>query len=720
MKSTLLKSNFNGGELSPFLDGRPDFPKYPTGCKEMTNFVPTVYGPMTKRPGTIFVEDLTEEAVLYPFEFSETQAYIFAFKESEIAIYTGDGRLLDGVTPVSIPAFYTLAQAKELKFAQSGDLIYFTHNTAGIFKISRTAVDTFVGEQFETINGPFQDENLDETVTLTVNGSATTITCTEAIFTPEAIGSSIQIGYIPATEFSTWEADTGNYSVGDYLQYLGNIYQVTAGTGLAGTRAPQHEKGSKSDGKITLTYVSNGYGYAKITAVGGDPSTTATVEVIKTFPPLIVGGNATDEWSWSAFGGGFGWPTAIVFHQQRMVLGGSLEQPQTIWGSVQGDIEDFQEGTDDEDSYEFTVAANKKNPIVWLASNVTLNAGTLGSEFIVGVSGSSITPTNISIEQVGQYGSAQNMSPLIANGFTVFGQSGGRKLRELRYDYDSERNYARDLNKVAEHIADAGIKQIAYQAEPYQIIWTVIGDELYALTYETDEEVFAWSRQDCGEIVSIATIPNGAYDRLWVVVKREGNYYIEYLSDFFRRDNSIDDACFVDSSLMYSGPEIQTLTGLDHLEGETVEVLNNGSVGQSQVVSGGQITLQFPTTKCTVGLPIKSAWQSMRFEGGAKDGVGQGKSKSVSKVIFRLEATGAGFTYGKGNIDKEFENGIFTELPIRNTNDNMDSPPSLLHGDTQRQGMSGGSDAQYMLRIEHSDPTPCTIIAIILEVDTVQ
>lgn len=721
MKSTSIRLNFNGGELSPFLDGRIDFPKYTSGCKEMTNFVPTVYGPMTKRPGTIFVEDLTEEAVLYPFEFSESQAYIFAFKESEIAVYTGDGRLLDEtLMPVSIPAFYTLEQAKQLKFAQSGDLIYFTHNTAGIFKISRTEVDTFIGEQFEPLNGPFQDENLDETLTVTVNGASTSITASSAIFTPEHVGSSIQVGYIPATEYPEWTSGTGNFALNSYLQYQNRLYQVTAGSGAAGTLAPLHEKGSKSDGALTLKYISNGYGYAKITSVGGDPSTTATIEVVKDFPPGIAGGAATDEWSWSAFGGLFGWPGAIVFHQQRMVLGGSLEQPQTIWGSVQGDIENFQEGTNDDDAYEFTIAANKKNPIAWLASNVVLNIGTLGGEFFARSSGASVTPTDISIEQIGQYGSASGVAPLIANGFTVFSQTGGRKLRELRFDETSQRNFARDLNKVSEHIVDNGIRQIAYQAEPYQIVWTVIGSELYALTYETDEDVFAWSRQDCGEVISIATIPNGGNDRLWMVVKRFGNYYIEYLSDFFRRSMSIDESCFVDSSLAYEGVEIQTLTGLGHLEGQVVSVLNNGSVGQQQTVTNGEITLQFPTTKCTVGLPIESSWQSMRLEGGSKDGIGQGKVKKVSKAIFRLEKTGSGLRYGKANLDKTFANGLFNELPVREVNGDMDNPPSLLDGDTYRQGMDGGSDAEYMVRVEHSDPVPCTIIAIILTVDTVQ
>ena len=720
MKSTLMRYNFNGGEISDFLDGRVDFPKYKSGSKEMTNFVPTVYGPMTKRPGTVFVEDLTEEAVLYPFEFSESQAYIFAFKESGIDIYTGSGRLLDGTTPVTLPSFYTLEQAKELKFAQAGDLVYFVHPIEGMFKISRTSVNEFTGSRYTPKDGTFQDENDDEdsTVTITTQSPGVKIQSSLPIFKSDSVGASIQVGYVPATELDTWFSETGTYAVNDFIQYQSRIYQVTAGTGATGDRAPLHDKGSKSDGNLTLEYFSDGYGTVLIDTVTS--STVATGTITKDFPPNIVGDGAKDEWSWSSFGGEFGWPSAIVFHQQRMVLGGSLNQPQTIWGSDQKDIELFQEGVNDNNAYEFTIAANKKNPIEWLASNIVLNIGTLGGEFTGSSTGSAITPTDIDIKQIGQYGSAENTAPLIANGFTVFNQAGGRKLRELRFDDSSQRNFARDLNKVSEHIVDPGIKQISYQAEPYQIVWTIIGTELYALTYETDEDVFAWSRQSVGEVLSIATIPNAGNDRLWMVIKRDGNYYIEYLSKFFRRTDNLEDAIFVDSSLSYEGAEIQTLTGLDHLEGKTVSILNNGSVGSPRVVTGGQIELQFPTTKCTVGLPIESAWQSMRFEGGAQDGVGQGKSKRVSAVVFRLEKTGAGLQYGKGTIDKEFNQGLFAQLPVRETTDDMDAPPSLLDGDTYRQPIDGGSDQQYMLRVEHSEPVPCTIISIILTVDTTQ
>ena len=45
----------NGGEISPLLRGRVDQPRYSTGAREMSNFVPMPQGGVTRRPGTRYL-----------------------------------------------------------------------------------------------------------------------------------------------------------------------------------------------------------------------------------------------------------------------------------------------------------------------------------------------------------------------------------------------------------------------------------------------------------------------------------------------------------------------------------------------------------------------------------------------------------------------------------------------------------------------------------------
>src|SRR6185437_15071263 len=83
--------------------------------------------------------------------------------------------------------------------------------------------------------------------------------------------------------------------------------------------------------------------------------------------------------------------------------------------------------------------------------------------------------------------------------------------------------------------------------------------------------------------------------------------YIEVLERPFDGDiDDIEDAFFVDCGLSYSGTAITTVTGLDHLEGQTVSVLADGGVVDGLVVSSGSITLPYSASKIHVGLPFTS------------------------------------------------------------------------------------------------------------------
>lgn len=70
----------NGGEISPLLRGRVDQPRYSTGAREMSNFVPMPQGGVTRRPGTRYLGTaLGDDGRLVPFVFSATQGRMLEF-----------------------------------------------------------------------------------------------------------------------------------------------------------------------------------------------------------------------------------------------------------------------------------------------------------------------------------------------------------------------------------------------------------------------------------------------------------------------------------------------------------------------------------------------------------------------------------------------------------------------------------------------------------------
>ncbi len=98
-------------------------------------------------------------------------------------------------------------------------------------------------------------------------------------------------------------------------------------------------------------------------------------------------------------------------------------------------------------------------------------------------------------------------------------------------------------------------------------------------------------------------------------------------------------AFFVDSGLAYSGSSVSSLSGLYHLEGQSVSVLANGATHSAQTATSGGISLNFAITSAAVGLGYTSEMQTLRIEAGSADGTSQGKPKRIHDVTIRLHET---------------------------------------------------------------------------------
>ena len=111
-RATFLQTSFNAGEWSPLMYGRADLTKYKNALALCQNYVPTLQGGLTRRPGTRFVaevKDSTQPVRLVRFEFSITQAYVLEFGEQYIRFYANQGQLLSGGVPYEVTTPYHTA-----------------------------------------------------------------------------------------------------------------------------------------------------------------------------------------------------------------------------------------------------------------------------------------------------------------------------------------------------------------------------------------------------------------------------------------------------------------------------------------------------------------------------------------------------------------------------------------------------------------------------------
>jgi hypothetical protein len=93
---------------------------------------------------------------------------------------------------------------------------------------------------------------------------------------------------------------------------------------------------------------------------------------------------------------------------------------------------------------------------------------------------------------------------------------------------------------------------------------------------------------------SVAVIPSTSEDEVWVTVARViGGNLVRYIERMKPRDwgDDMEDMFFIDSGLTYDSTSTTSISGLDHLEGETVSILGDGAVQPSKTVSSGAITL---------------------------------------------------------------------------------------------------------------------------------
>jgi hypothetical protein len=570
-------------------------------------------------------------------------------------VYKDKGQVQSGGSAFELATPYLEAELFEIKFAQSADVLFICHPNHAARKLSRTGHTSWTLTEIDFTDGPY----------LSPNATSTTLT-------PSGTSGSVNITASASTFAAT---DVGR-----------------------------------------LVSFSNGR--AKITGF-----TSATV-VAATTQDDFDNTNAVTDWKLGAFSGTTGHPSCVSFFEQRLVFAGTLSEPQTLYFSKSGDYENMTTGTNADDAMVYTIASNQVNRIRYLKSVRTLLVGTSGGEFTVSADGTdaAITPTNIVIKKQSSYGTA-NVDAQPAGNSILFLQKAKRKIRELSYNFDTDGYVAPDLTILNDIVTKSGINEMAYQQEPDSILWCVRDDGILAgLTYQRSEAVIAWHRHKLGGtfgtgstatgygvVESVASISGQlTEDDFYVIVKRTINgatkRYVEAFAPFDFDETDATDFRFADSHLTYSGSATTTLSGLAHLEGQTVSVLADGATHADKVVSSGQISLDRSTTKAVVGLAYDSVLQTMRVEGGAAEGTSQGKTKRISKVVLRLfETVGVKVGPSLSNLET---------VPFRTTSSQMNNPvDTLLAGDKEIEFRDDYNTDGFIF-VKQDQPLPLSVLAI--------
>ena len=810
-----ILTNFTAGEISPRVYGRVDLAKYQNGARELTNVVVLPQGGARKRGGTLnvsAVKDNDPDAILVPFVFSTTQAYMLEFGPGYIRFFKDRGIIYDvqyGVTGIVRGASVTRINAPGHTFAV-GDRIIATDIVGTDELNNREFVVATIGTDFFTINldssgyvpyvsggvvsrvyeiatnftsddvatmtftqsadtlylfndrwpiqllkryehafwtlttgnveeGPWLDMNTDETntVSLDVASGGAIMTFSKPFLQAAHVGALFRIWEQSNGDtfgYATW-APGANVTVGNntFWEYKGNVYYVVSGGGqtmASSATYPTHTEGTvdvfygTSGATAQMRYEHSGYCIAQITNVIDTQNANATIYYKYRTPYTAYGARSSPQWQEGAWSDLRGYPTTGTFHEQRLVAANTAFQPTTLWGSMLNAYLNFKDGDLATQSYNYTISSDQVDAIKFLNTTKRLVVNATSGEYTVAASNTNeaITSTNIKISRETSFG-ISSVKPVRAGPAILFAQRKGwntnpaRRLREFVYNFQTDSYVAPDLTILSEHITLPGITVGAYVATPDLMIWYVRADgDLVAMTYERDQQVVGWHHHILGGLGKArhdASIPGADGDELWMIVERVINgatvRHIEVGMQGLPDGDPLEQAFFLDDALQYIGGPADVVSGLWHLEGESVSALADGVPYHDLLVTRGRITLPNPASQVLVGYRYTSRIRTLHIEAGAQGGTAQGQIGRVFEITARLQYS-VGGTYGTDLMDGL---GKLDPIPYRLASEPLDTAIPMFSGD-KRLPFDGEWDRDRYIVIEHDEPLPFTLTALIV------
>jgi len=292
------------------------------------------------------------------------------------------------------------------------------------------------------------------------------------------------------------------------------------------------------------------------------------------------------------------YPAACGSFEGRQFLGGTINRPQTLWGTRSGTSSDlsYHIPLQPDDRLSLTLKSNRPCTIRHMVGmSQTLVVLTSAEEFRIaspdGVAlTADVTPPARSVTTVG----SSRRWPVVVGNSLVFEAERRGQIRELGFRSDA----GWQVGNVSTRCADwfdgyTMVDGIAHQQAPVPTLWMVRSDgTLLGFTYAPEEQVGGWHQHTTdGAFESVCVVPEGGEDIVYVVVRRTIGgtplRYIERMAE--RRAATLSDRRYVDCHLTYDGTNT-TATTLTLTGGTTY------AAGQTITLTASAATFAFPAT----------------------------------------------------------------------------------------------------------------------------
>ena len=748
-------NNFQFGEVSPSLTSRTDTRVYTNAAEQVRNFFIRSEGGLKKRTGTkrlhnfgsnpafTALASLRQSVRIEPFIFSDDERYIIAFSNTRIEIFQisptdGSVSSLQSLTSQSWLVNTTSAPyLEEITFAQQGDLMFICHNTFQTRILERTGLTTFTVSTFnfdtsrdgnDIFQPYFSFQPLGMTLIATNTTGSVTLTTSGDYFVSNHVGTDLLMGGVRCRITALISATKVTATINGTLRQQLEIDSLEVFEGSGTVRVTKALHGLAVSSTVTFERAgavggianSNINGARVITAVPDEntfeftagSSATATSSAVGGGSPRIVTNAATTEWSEQSYSAYRGYPAAVTFHQNRLWFGGTLAQPDGIWGSKSGLFFNFDVGdAEDDDALDLTANVGEIFSIRHLVSNRDLQIFTTGAElFIPTISNKPVTPANAQIRRQTPYGSSF-VRPTVFDGATLFIQKTGSALREFLFT-DAEAAYTSvAVSGLAPHlildpVQQTSIKGALNRSESYAFL--INNDGTIAVFYSVrGDQKAGWSLWDTqGLWHSICAV----HERLFVVCARDdGGGSTELFLEEFQDDMPMD---FCDT---FSGSASVFGSLTSHFSNNAVVKATNGNdfLG-TFTISGGQIdasAVKSGLSQAFIGYSFSPTLKTLPIDASIQGGPLTGEPRQIPKVVLDLNSTLAVSVQGPSTTSTT------RDLVIRNTTD------TVTGGFMERSAVTGKEEFRLLgysrdprVIVSQSFPLDLQINGMIVEV----
>ena len=747
-------NNFTTGEISPGVQQRLDLQKYAAACQRIENAVVLPHGGVAKRHGLqccAFDPYFNEDGLLVPFQYAVGDAAVLLFTDKRLQIFVHGERVTtqtftrDGETVVGIATPYKLSDLAELRFVQSGDVMFFAHHDYQPRKLTRS---------ISVVNGNTVVQWTLETLSFAVGIMSPN--------TPSAAdnGSGGQIATIVAANSNLSSKDI--------------FYKVSAVDDNGEESLPSKELKVRikpswpSGGEITVSWsmpsaftgtVAYYNVYKKVRGQYGKIGSTESTSIKDdNVDPDLSFAPKSDYQPFGSSDGGSALPGCVSIYQQRLVFARTDDQRQTVFMTETGIWNSFgkHEPLIDSDSIEVTMDSRMMNEIrhvVLLKNGIIF---TSGAEYVMspGRNNDAVTPTSIRFDLQSYWGSS-HVPPLVIGNNVLFVLRDGRVVRDFMYNYSEDGYTGSDLTIMANHLLTSPIRDWAYQQSPNGCIWVVLEDgTLLSFTYMKEQEIYAWARHNSfgAKFRSVTVVNEGGKDIVYFLVEREGVnwmspiednviYSLERMDQDWEYGSSIEDSVFLDASVFYEFDEptdyiddelLLPLTYISkYLYDKMVQeyypeeepdeqqheelffrgltAVIDGSVYSNLCVDASSersIHLPVAGRKIIIGLPYKMTVETVDPEISSQDGAIIADKRSVAEVAVAVRET-ADLKIG---YDEQHLETLKFPYPA-----NLGDAPVLYTG-YLKAPLAGSYRPTASMVMTSDSPLPCTILSVMSKI----